>query len=177
MAAPVHAHPTPSSHHSPATAGKSTHISHGGGNAGHTTKPPGAGHDGHSPKPPTAGGKVGHTPKPPTPGGKGQGGEKHKGGDYHLRHGTKFHGGYCYKGRHHHHWTHRYWWGKYGCFAYWCPSTLAWYYWYGPDNVYYPVSYIDRAIPQMESPPEDVASGVTRILYVPVDANVAGRSD
>ncbi len=39
-----------------------------------------------------------------------------KGNDYHLSHGTRLKdGGYSYKGKDHNHWTHRYWFGKYGC--------------------------------------------------------------
>src|SRR5690242_5226094 len=61
---------------------------------------------------------------------------------YHETHGTKFKGGYFYKGREHHHWTYRYWYGKYGCYTYYCPSTSCWYYYYPREDCYYPVSYI-----------------------------------
>ena len=85
---------------------------------------------------------------------------------YHEEHGTKFKGGYFYRGREHSHWTHRYWWGKYGCYTYFCPSTRCWYYWYQQDNCYYPCSYIGSATPVAETAPVGVPSGVTQIVNV-----------
>jgi hypothetical protein len=60
---------------------------------------------------------------------------------YHHAHGHRFAHGYYYKGRNHHHWTKRYWHSGYRCYLYYCPDTLAYYYWCAPDNCYYPVSY------------------------------------
>jgi hypothetical protein len=162
--------------------GKGSNLTPGGSKSGQQAKPTSAGPggqsleppsstpSGHASKLPTSNGKGSHAPKPPTPGGKnGSAGKQTGTGDYHLRHGKKFRGGYCYCGRHHKHWTHRYWWGRYGCFTYWCPCTLAWYYWYGPDNCYYPVSFIEEAVPQMESPPVNVLAGVMEIANASAD--------
>jgi hypothetical protein len=88
------------------------------------------------------------------------------GHNYHLKYGTRFKGGYSYKGKHHRHWTHRYWWGKYGCYTYYCPSSRCWYYWYQPAHCYYPCSYIDSATPAASAPPADVPAGVTQIVSV-----------
>jgi hypothetical protein len=86
--------------------------------------------------------------------------------NYHMTYGTKFKGGYFYKGSDHHHWTYRYWWGKYGCYTYYCPSTCCWYYWYGRDNCYYPCSYVSSATPVAEAAPVNVATGVKQIVNV-----------
>jgi hypothetical protein len=85
---------------------------------------------------------------------------------YHELHGTKFKGGYFYRGRDHYHWTYRYWWGKYGCYTYYCPSTSCWYYWYQQDNCYYPCSYVRSATPVAEVAPVDVQTGVKQIVNV-----------
>lgn len=61
--------------------------------------------------------------------------------DYKETRGTRFEGGYCYKGREHNHWSERCWNANYGCQTYWCPSVGSWYYWCQPDECYYPVSY------------------------------------
>src|SRR5262245_31676644 len=75
---------------------------------------------------------------------KGESGSKGSSAhSYHLTHGSKMkNGSYFYKGKDHFHWSHRYWFGKYGCYTYYCPSTCCWYYWYQPGDCYYPVSYI-----------------------------------
>src|ERR1700722_13890984 len=86
--------------------------------------------------------------------------------DYHLTHGTKFKGGYFYKGKEHRHWTYRYWYGKYGCYTYWCPSTSCWYYYYPREERYYPVSYIATATPVAATAPVDVSKKVTQIVNV-----------
>ena len=98
----------------------------------------------------------------------GQKGGAPKGGSrsYHEEHGTKFKDGYFYKGKDHHHWTYRYWWGKYGCYTYYCPSTSCWYYWYQPGNCYYPCSYISSATPVAEPAPVGVATGVKQVVNV-----------
>jgi hypothetical protein len=98
--------------------------------------------------------------------GSSHGGSSH-GGNYHMTHGSRMkNGSYYYKGKNHSHWTHRYWWGKYGCYAYYCPSTGGWYYWYAPDDCYYPVSYIATATPVAVVPPAGVTGGVTQIIIV-----------
>lgn len=61
--------------------------------------------------------------------------------DYHLTHGTKASFGFFYRGHNHHHWSHRYWNDRYGCYCYFCPYTSCYYYWCAPDNCYYPVTY------------------------------------
>ena len=90
-----------------------------------------------------------------------------KGNDYHLSHGTRLKdGGYSYKGKDHSHWTHRYWFGKYGCYTYFCPSTSCWYYWYERESCYYPVSYLPTYTPTPLPTPVSVPSGVTQIVNV-----------
>jgi hypothetical protein len=140
---------------------------HGGGSHG-GGKPHQPGGKPHQPgnKP----NKPGH--KPPKPGGSTDRGMAHRdhvchiGLDHCRRHGTRFAGGYCYKGRHHCHWTHRCWWDRYGCCTYWCPSAQSWYYWYETDRCFYPVSYIETATPEEEEKPEGFPAGVIQILYV-----------
>jgi hypothetical protein len=101
------------------------------------------------------------------PKGSSRGGTMHSGSrSYHEEHGTKFKGGYFYKGRDHHHWTYRYWWGRYGCYTYYCPSTSCWYYWYPQDNCYYPCSYVSYATPAFESRPVGVETGVKQVVNV-----------
>jgi hypothetical protein len=85
---------------------------------------------------------------------------------YHEEHGTRFNGGYYYKGFDHHHWSYRYWYGQYGCYTYYCPSTSCWYYWYAKDNCYYPVSYIRTATPVFERAPANVETKVQQIVNV-----------
>jgi hypothetical protein len=87
--------------------------------------------------------------------------------NYHITHGSRMRDGrYFYKGHDHHQWTHRYWYGKYGCYTYYCPSTYCWYYWYSQDNCYYPVSYIKTATPVFERAPVDVDTKVQQIVNV-----------
>jgi hypothetical protein len=74
---------------------------------------------------------------------------------YHLTHGTKFSKGYYYRGRNHHHWSHRRYWSKYHCNTYFCPSTRGWYYWCRSRDCYLPVSSIDDDPPDVEDPEED----------------------
>ena len=71
---------------------------------------------------------------------------------YHTTHGTKFAHGYCYKGRDHKHWSCRYFWTKYGCSCWWCPSTHCWYYWCEKDDCYYPITYIVIEPVQVQAP-------------------------
>jgi hypothetical protein len=37
-------------------------------------------------------------------------------------------------------WTRYCWFPSYGCYGYYSPDDNAWYYWYGPENQYRPVS-------------------------------------
>jgi hypothetical protein len=88
-------------------------------------------------------------------------------GDYHLTHGSRFRdGSYFYRGHDHNHWTHSYWYGRYGCYTYWCPYTSCWYYWYPTTQCYYPVSYLPTYTPTPISTPVDVSSRVTQIVNV-----------
>jgi hypothetical protein len=97
---------------------------------------------------------------------KGNGGGSHSSSSYHMTHGTKFKGGYFYKGKEHSHWTHRYWYGRYGCYTYYCPSTCGWYYYYPKQECYYPVSYITTATPVAQPAPVGVETGVKQIVNV-----------
>ena len=68
--------------------------------------------------------------------------------DYRMTHGTKLAGGgYAYKGKGQRHWSHRCWYGKYGCECYYCPYARCWYYWYQPACCYYPVNYLPACTP------------------------------
>jgi hypothetical protein len=107
-------------------------------------------------------------------GSKGGSRGSHGSSSYHMSHGTKFKGGYFYKGHDHFHWTYRYWWGKYGCYTYYCPSTYCWYYWYPQDNCYYPCSYVSSAVPVAQPAPVGVATGVTQITNVNANSPGAG---
>ncbi len=111
------------------------------------------------------------------PGGKSSGSHGSRIRSYHEQHGNKFKGGYFYRGREHSHWTHRYWWGKYGCYTYFCPSTRCWYYWYQQDNCYYPCSYIGTCTPVAETAPVGTPSGVTQIVNVNNDSAGAATGD
>ena len=71
-----------------------------------------------------------------------------------------------YFSKDHFHWSHCYWWGKYGCYTYYCPSTYCWYYWYEPECCYYPCSYIPYATPVYQTAPVGVAQGVTQNVNV-----------
>jgi hypothetical protein len=66
-------------------------------------------------------------------------------GSYHLKYGTVFVGGICYLGHSHCHWSYSGYSSRYGCICYWCPATCLYYYWFGPANCYYPVSYFASA--------------------------------
>jgi hypothetical protein len=96
----------------------------------------------------------------------GQKGHSSGSHSYHESHGTKFKGGYFYKGKDHSHWTYRYWYGKYGCYTYYCPSTSCWYYYYPKEECYYPVSYITTATPVAAPAPVGVATGVEQVVNV-----------
>lgn len=81
---------------------------------------------------------------------------------YAKAHGTSFRHGYYYRGSHHRHWTYKYYWGRHRAWCYWCPSTCCWYYWHGGQSVFYPVSYIDEALP-----PAVAAAPVTETPNLP----------
>ena len=67
--------------------------------------------------------------------------------NYHRTHGRSFQYGTYYQGRGHYHWSHYCWWSRFGCYAYWCPSTSCYYYWSEPAGCYYPVSYAETVVP------------------------------
>ena len=62
----------------------------------------------------------------------------YKGGDYHLKCGTKTAFGYCYPGKVHCHWHHCIWDPCFSCHYFYCPSTCGYYYWCATDVCYYP---------------------------------------
>jgi hypothetical protein len=55
--------------------------------------------------------------------------------------GVKFDKGIFYKGKNQNHWGLIRWDLRYGCYCYWDPCVLVWYYWCEKDDCYYPVSY------------------------------------
>jgi hypothetical protein len=61
--------------------------------------------------------------------------------NYYLRHGHNFQYGYYYLGHNHMHWSRVIWDQRYGCYLYYDPWLLKWYYWCAPHNCYYPVEY------------------------------------
>jgi hypothetical protein len=80
--------------------------------------------------------------------------------NYYAVNGTRFVGGWYYRGISHPHWTYTYWSTRYRSPLYWDPSVRTYYYWYQPAGVYYPVSYIETA-------PPVVAPGALPIPGVP----------
>jgi hypothetical protein len=72
-------------------------------------------------------------------------------GNYHLKCGTVFGGGYCFVGAHHCHWHHSIWDPCFGCHYYYCPCTCGYFYWCASAATYYPchwfVSYCDCYYP------------------------------
>jgi hypothetical protein len=92
--------------------------------------------------------------------GHGHHGHGHHGHGHHShghhRHGHHHHGhhhhGHHYRHHHyrHHHyssWRHYCWFPTYGCYGYYCPSACSWYYYYAPQQCYYPISYITTYAP------------------------------
>ena len=57
---------------------------------------------------------------------------------YHLEHGTRFNGGYIYRGDNHHHWEYRVWNTRYNRYQYWDPTLRSYYYWNPAQVAYYP---------------------------------------
>jgi hypothetical protein len=66
---------------------------------------------------------------------------------YAATYGVKFSKGVYYKGHHHKHWAKSYWSPKWKTRFFYCPSAVAWYYWYAPKACYYPVGYMNEAPP------------------------------
>jgi hypothetical protein len=81
--------------------------------------------------------------------------------NYHRTHGQSFRYGTYYQGRNHSHWSHYCWWPRFGCYAYYCPSTSCYYYWSETASCYYPVSYAETVTP----------TASTRLLNVDVNNN------
>lgn len=81
--------------------------------------------------------------------------------NYYALYGTRFAGGWYYRGLNHAHWTYTYWSNRYHCPLYWDPSLRCYYYWHQPTGSYYPVSYIRTA-------PPVVAPGAAPIAGMPV---------
>jgi hypothetical protein len=96
---------------------------HGGGGHG------GGGHSGH-------GG-----------GGHGSHGAHGSHGSHGGNHGATKGGASRYRSRDYRGWTRYCWFPRYGCYGYYSPDDDAWYYWYGPDNRYRPVSDMDSYPP------------------------------
>jgi hypothetical protein len=92
---------------------------------------------------------------------------------YHRRHGKRFRYGYYYSGRHHRHWTHRWYSNRYRCYFYWCPSLRCYYHWCASRTAYYPVSYINFSLPAGINDEDLVMDGIpadeTEIPPVPED--------
>jgi hypothetical protein len=74
-------------------------------------------------------------------GSHGGGGHWHGGGSHGGGHGHvgKWHG-HKFRHRHYRTWNRYCWFPQYRCYGYYCPDDGVWYYWYGPDNCYLPVS-------------------------------------
>ncbi len=89
---------------------------------------------------------------------------------YHTQYGHPFSHGYYYAGPYHNQWTYRSWYGRYGCYCYWCPSTCGWYYWCAPQNCYYPITYINLAAPGATAAP--AAAGLAGLPTPPAGAMV-----
>lgn len=58
---------------------------------------------------------------------------------YYAQYGTRYNGGYYYRGQNHDHWGHRVWNARYGRHHYWDPHLRCNYYWSAPRNCYLPV--------------------------------------
>jgi hypothetical protein len=131
---------------SPAQAGngRGRPGGHGGGLPVHHAGKGGGHHGGHAQQ-------RGHNvPK----GGRYKQQDKH-GKGYHLTHGKKFSKGYYYRGRNHHHWSHRHYNRGHRCNFYYCPSVGGWYYWCRARDSYLPVSCIEDDPPDAEDPEEE----------------------
>lgn len=94
--------------------------------------------------------------------------------DYHLDHGQKFSNGWCYRGKHHCHWSDWCWNSHWGCYNYWCPSTCRWYYWYEPACCYYPMTYIQTCTPVAFASPQAVPASAAPLINIQNSAANAG---
>jgi len=61
--------------------------------------------------------------------------------NYNLRFGRRNTWGWSYPGSNHRHWSRCLWNVSLGCYTYYCPNTLGYYYWCAPHNCYYPTTY------------------------------------
>jgi len=88
-------------------------------------------------------------------GGSGHGGSGH--GSGHGGHAGAGHGshgqGHRSMSRSYRGWTRYCWFPSYGCYGYYCPDDGCWYYWYGPDDSYRPVSDMAGYPPDKSTPP------------------------
>jgi hypothetical protein len=100
-----------------------------------------------------------------------RGGSRGNHSSYSQSRGTSFSHGHYYSGRDHYHWTYRYYWQRYGCDCYYCPSTCGWYYWCEPRCCYYPVSYINYAPPSSSAAAAASSSAVGPTVVAPTIIN------
>ena len=61
--------------------------------------------------------------------------------DYFCDHAVRCHGGYCYRGRHHCHWSERIWSARHRCYLYLDAGLCRYFYWCAPAGCYYQVDY------------------------------------
>ena len=93
--------------------------------------------------------------------------------DYCSKFGVKCSFGYCYKGFDHCHWHCRRYSDLYGCWFFYDPCCLAWYYWCETDVCYYPVTYVPYKTFCCSAPVTTVAAApivttpVVTTYYVP----------
>jgi hypothetical protein len=112
-----------------------------------------------------------------------RGHDSHHDSDFLSKFGTRFSGGYCYKGRDHDHWTERRWFDRYHCYCYFCPYSHCYYYWCERDNCYYPVTYrpyADRdqkANDGDEPPPSNSNPKDNNADKTPMNGNEKNNSD
>jgi len=99
--------------------------------------------------PAQAGGKPGGHPGH----GGGHGGVKAGRGHERQFTGQQHGGHYRFHGREGHSWSRTRWWGRYGCETYYCPTTLAWYYWCAPQACYLPVALVAQYPPAPAAAP------------------------
>ena len=57
---------------------------------------------------------------------------------YYLEHGSRYNGGYIYRGEQHSHWSYRVWNTRYNRYQYYDPTLRCYYYWNPIDVAYYP---------------------------------------
>ena len=60
------------------------------------------------------------------------------GASYYSDYGTRFSGGYYYRGQDHHHWDYRVWNTRYNRYQYYDPTLRCYYYWNPVAVAYYP---------------------------------------